>query len=84
MPETFVTLERAAELEGIKYNTLVQRIKRNPKAFKTSTEPGENGGKDRVTVALSSLSAKARKAYKAAKKIDGRDVIIEQKAQEAP
>ncbi|GAB6158302.1 hypothetical protein JCM39194_15020 [Desulfotomaculum varum] len=84
MPETFVTLERAAELEGVSYETMKKRIQRNPKAFKTSTEPGENGGKDRVTVALSSLSAKARKAYKAAKKIDGRDVIIEQKAQEAP
>lgn len=84
MPETFISLEAAAEFEGVTYDTMKKRIQRNPGAFKTSKEPGENGGKDRVTVALSSLSTKARKAHKAAQKVDGRDVIIERKAQETP
>ena len=30
VPEVFITLEEAAELEGVKYNTLVQRMRRNP------------------------------------------------------
>lgn len=84
MAETFISLENAADFEGIKYNTLVQRIKRNPETFKISKEPGENGGKDRVTVALSSLSTKARKAYKASQKVDGVDADMEQKTQDSP
>lgn len=84
MTETFISLEEAAEFEGIKYNTLVQRIKRSPGSFKASKEPGENGGKDRVTVALSSLSSKARKAYKAKQKVDGGETAIAQKTQESP
>ena len=79
MAEIFVTLEEAAELEGTKYNTLVQRIKRNPTSFKTKTE-ARDGGKDRVLVALSSLSKKARRGHKEKMNIDGRDVVIDQRA----
>ena len=81
MAEIFVTLEEAAELEGTKYNTLVQRIKRNPASFKTKTE-ARDGGKDRVLVALSSLSKKARRGHKEKMNIDGRDVVIDQRANE--
>lgn len=81
MAETFVTLEEAADLENIKYNTLVQRIKRNPKGFRTKNEP-RDGGKDRVLVALSSLSKKARRGHKEKLNIDGRDVVIDQRANE--
>jgi len=84
LPEIYIPLKLAAELEEIKYNTLLQRILRNPKDFKTRKVPGENGGKEQVEIALSSLSSKARKAYKAAEKLDGSDVIIEQKTNEAP
>jgi transposase InsO family protein len=84
LAETFISLEIAAELEGIKYNTLVQRMKRNPKSFKISKEQGENGGKERVSVALSSLSSKARKAYKVSQKVIVENSDIKQKAQEFP
>lgn len=84
MPEVFITLEEAAVFEGIKYNTLVQRIKRSPSDFKTKLQPRDNGGKEQVMIAVTSLSSKARKAYKAAQKVEGRDVIIEQRAAETP
>lgn len=84
MPEIYITLEDAAELEDVKYNTLVQRMKRNPGAFKTKTQAREGGGKEQVMVSVSSLSSKARKAHKAKQKVDGRDVIIEQRTDAAP
>lgn len=84
MPEAFITLEEAAELEGVKYNTLVQRIKRSPSAFKVKTQPCEGGGKERVMIPVSSLSPKGKKAHKAAQKVNGRDIIIEQRAAETP
>jgi len=60
----YVTLIEAAELEGVKYNTMVKRITRNPDKFDTMTEKSENGGKDAVLVAVASLSKKARNAWK--------------------
>lgn len=60
MSEIFITLEEAATLEDIKYNTLVQRIKRNPDGFRTKTQSREGGGKDQVMVAVSSLTPKAK------------------------
>ena len=41
-------------------------------------------GVDQVLISVSSLSAKARKAYRAAQKVDGRDVIIDQRAKATP
>lgn len=84
MLEIYITLEDAAELEDVKYNTLVQRMKRNPGAFKTKTQAREGGGKEQVMVSVASLSSKARKAHKAKQKVDGRDVIIEQRTDAAP
>lgn len=46
----YVTLIEAAELEDVKYNTMVRRITRNPDKFDTMTEKSENGGKDAVLV----------------------------------
>ena len=46
MPDVFITLEEAAAFEGVKYNTLIQRIKRNPTQYKTQTHAREGGGKD--------------------------------------
>ena len=60
----YVTLIEAAELEDVKYNTMVRRITRNPDKFDTMTEKSENGGKDAVLVAVASLSKKARNAWK--------------------
>lgn len=79
MADAYITLEEAAEYEGIKYNTLIQRMKRNPEAFKTKTEPAVNGGKERVLVAVSSLSKKARRAHKEAQSIEGGDVVVDKR-----
>lgn len=84
MPETYITLEEAAAFEGISYKGMSSRIARNPKAFKTKKQPREGGGKDQVMVSAASLSSKAKKAHKAAQKVDGRDVIIEQRAEATP
>ena len=84
MPDVFVTMREAAELEGMKYNTLVQRVKRNPQQYKTKTQPQESGGREQVLIAVSSLSPKGRKAWRAAQKVDGRDVVIEKRTESAP
>lgn len=88
MVEVYLALEEAAEYEGIKYNTFIQRIMRNPEEFKTQTESARNGGKDRVLIALSSLSKMARRACKEARQIEdvnGSDVAIEKiTGQETP
>ena len=84
MSDVFIGLEEAAAFEGIKYNTLIQRMKRNPQQFKTKTQPREGGGKDQVMISVASLSAKGRKAWKAAQKVDGRDVIIDKRTDAGP
>lgn len=60
----YITLEEAAELEGIKYNTLVQKIGRKRDAYETRTVKTENGGRDLVLVAVNTLSKQARNAWK--------------------
>ncbi|MCD7948288.1 MAG: Mu transposase C-terminal domain-containing protein [Oscillospiraceae bacterium] len=82
MPDIYVTLEAAAKYEGLDYYTFQKRVKRNPKAYKTKNEPREDGGKDMVMVSVTSLSAKARRAYRAKQKVDGRDTVIEQRTAE--
>ena len=77
MPDVFITLKEAAEFEGITYKGMTSRVSRNPKQYKTRTQPQENGGKEQVLVSVDSLTAKGRKAWRAAQKIDGRDVVIE-------
>ncbi|MDL2288293.1 Mu transposase C-terminal domain-containing protein [Oscillospiraceae bacterium OttesenSCG-928-F05] len=84
MPEIYISLRDAADFEGLKYTGFVSRIQRDPEAYKTAEAPGENGGRPRVTVALSSLSPKARRAYRASLKIPGGDLIIENKTDRAP
>ena len=84
MPEVFITLEEAAAFEGVTYDTMKKRIQRSPKSFRTKTQPRAGGGKEQVMVSVASLSSKAQKAHKAARKVDGRDVIIEQRAEATP
>lgn len=85
MPETYISLEEAATYEGLSYKGMASRVKRNPKNYKTQIIDREGGGREQVRVAVSSLSAKARKAHRAAQRIDGGDVIIDQiKDQEVP
>ena len=84
MQDAYITLEEAAAFEGITYKGLTSRISRNPQQFKTKTQPREGGGKDQVMISVASLSAKGRKAWKAAQKVDGRDVIIDKRTDAAP
>lgn len=56
MAEVYVTLGEAAELERVKYNTMVKRVLRKQESFVTKTEKSENGGKDVVLVAVSCLT----------------------------
>lgn len=68
--EIYIALEKAAELENISYKGMSSRIIRNPENYIVKKESGESGGKERTLVALSSLSAKARKEYRQAEKIE--------------
>lgn len=84
MAESYVTLGEAAELEGVKYNTMVKRLSRKQDAFETKTEKSETGGKDVVLVAVSSLSKQARNAWKEREKLKSftEEVPGEEKGQE--
>ena len=65
----YITLNEAAELEEIKYNTMVQKIKRKPDAFLTQTEKRDGGGRDVVMISVQSLSKKAQSAWKEREKL---------------
>lgn len=82
--DEYITLEQAAELEGITYKGLAQRARRNPDKYDTITRQREGGGKSQVLISVASLSPKAKRAYQAGRKTEGRDVIIKQRANEAP
>lgn len=69
MAEAYVTLGEAAELEGVKYNTMVKRLLRKQQEFVTKTAKAETGGRDEVFVAVASLSKQARNAWKEREKL---------------
>lgn len=69
MAEVYVTLNEAAELEGIQYKTLSKRIDRNPEKFLITKEQRNGGGKELTMVAVSSLSKKARTSWKEREKL---------------
>lgn len=83
MPDVFITLEEAAAFEGITYEAMKKRVQRSPKQHNVKSQAREGGGKDQVLISTSSLSAKARKAWRAAQKVEGSEVIIDKRAQEA-
>lgn len=83
MEEVYVTLQEAADLEGLKYRGMLTRLHRSPELYGIKHQPRESGGKDEITVAVSSLSPKAQRAWRAAQKIDGRDAVISSKTSEA-
>ena len=84
MPDVFIGLKEAATFEGISYDTIKKRVQRNPQQYKTKMQPSEAGGREQVLVSVDSLTAKGRKAWRAAQKIDGRDVVIEKRTESAP
>lgn len=68
MQDEYITLEDAAQLEGIAYKGMTSRLQRNPVAYETIKVPSA-GGKDRVMINVTSLSKSARAAHRAATKI---------------
>ncbi len=80
MAEAYVTLGEAAELEGIGYDTIQKRVKRTPEKFQIIMKQRENGGKELVMVAVSSLSKKARASWKEREKLKA---VAEAPVQEA-
>ena len=83
MPDVFITLEEAAAFEGITYEAMKKRVQRSPEQHNVKSQAREGGGKDQALISTSSLSAKARKAWRAAQKVEGSEVIIDKRAQEA-
>lgn len=69
MPETYIPLMEAAEYEGVDYETLKKRVQRCSD-YQTRSVACSSGGRSRVEIAVSSLSAKGRKAYRAAQRIE--------------
>lgn len=84
MPDIFITLKEASDFEGIKYDTLQKQVKRNPQQYKTKSQAREGGGKDQILISVASLTPKGRKAWRATQKVNGRDVIIDKRAEAAP
>lgn len=84
MQEIYITLEEAAAFEGIEYDTLKKRVQRSPQSFNVRTKIREKGGKPQVIIAVDSLSQKAKRAYKAAQKAIGEDIIISKRSTETP
>jgi len=83
MAEEYISLIKAAAFEGVSYDTFQKSVKRNPKQYDTKTQPRAGGGKDQVLVSVSSLSAKARKAWRAARRTEGREIVVDSRAGEA-
>ena len=75
MAEKYITLDEAARLEGISYEAMKKKIQRNPEVYKIKTEASGAGGKERVLVALSSLSQKAIMAYQRKQELEVKRAI---------
>lgn len=65
----FCTIAEAAGLENITYEAMKKKVQRNS-SYITRIEKSEAGGKERILIDISSLSAKAKKLYKARKKVE--------------
>lgn len=80
MTEIYLQLEEAACLEGLNYFTLYRNIKRKPEEYLVKTQPTDGRGKDRLLVALSSLSRKARLEYIKKNNADLENALFEEYA----
>lgn len=65
----YISLEEAAELEGISYETIKKRTQRTPDKFGVKKEGRGNGGKELTLVAVNSLSKLAQNRYKEREKL---------------
>lgn len=68
--EKFCTIAEAAALENISYEAMKKKLQRNSDNYITSIEKAETGGKERTLIDINSLSSKAKKLYKAKKKVE--------------
>lgn len=84
MPEVFIPLKEAAACEGVDYDTMKKRVQRNSKQYKTKAKAREDGGRDEVLISVSSLSAKGRRAWRAAQKVEGGEAIVAQRTEGRP
>lgn len=80
--EAYITLEEAARLEGVAYNTMIQRAVRGK--IETQSKPRENGGRAITLIRVNSLSKQARNAYREQERLkalaaDSSDIQEEQK-----
>ncbi len=80
--EQFISLEEAAQFEGLSYRGILSRVQRTSNPYKVRREPTENGGKDRILIAVSSLSPKGRRAYRKAQEVEegGAEAVEDTKA----
>lgn len=60
----YVTLEEAAELEGISYETIKKRVQRKADGMEIRKESRNSGGKEQILVSVNDLSKPARNAWK--------------------
>ncbi|WP_113673469.1 Mu transposase C-terminal domain-containing protein [Vallitalea guaymasensis] len=74
----YITLEQAAELEGINYDTYRKKVQRNKDTYNIKQEENENGGKPRIYIHTENLSKKARKLFKELNNIDVADMVVKQ------
>lgn len=75
--EAYVTMEEAAALEQCDYEAMKKNVQRNPRKYKVTFQKAKSGGKDRVLVAVSSLSKSARNAWREREKLR---LLAEEKA----
>lgn len=83
--EAYITLDEAARLEGVSYETTKKRAQRGK--LETRNETRESGGKDITLVKVNSLSKQARNAYREQERLkalaaDGSDIQEEQKTEQ--
>ena len=65
----YVSLEEAAELEGIEYETIKKRVQRNSEKLDIKKVSRETGGKEMTLVAVNSLSKLGQNRWKAREKL---------------
>ena len=80
MIETWLSIEEAATLEGVTYNTLVVRLRRAGSYKTKKCGNDELGGRGNTLIALSSLSSKARRLYRQQKKLKVSSIADEDNA----
>ncbi len=78
MIKVWLSIEQAAELEGITYNAM--QLRTQSSKYMIKEESATVGGKNRVLIELSSLSSKARRLYRQQKKLEVSGIADEDNA----